>query len=82
MADIKADEARESSPAPEKVEHCLFMPETKHVMAGWACGDCRVYNGVWRKTCKQCLHPCCVDIPQDAIDWQQSIRNQLGYVDD
>jgi len=61
---------------------CQYIPETKYVMAGWACCHCRVYNGVWRVKCKSCGHVCCVVIPQDVINRQNAIREKLGYAED
>lgn len=66
----------------EPSEGCIFIPETKYVMAGWGCCQCRQYNGVWRKECQGCKHPRCVEIAVDVINRQQSIRKELGYTDD
>ena len=58
---------------------CQLVPEIKYVMAGWGCCRCRVYNGVWRENCKQCFHLRCIEIPQEVIDRQNTIRAELGY---
>lgn len=30
---------------------------SKHVLPGWGCCQCRVYNGLQRTECKNCGHP-------------------------
>ena len=38
---------------------CKRIAETPHLMPGWGCCRCRVYNGLERRSCKNCGHvPC------------------------
>lgn len=37
--------------------------EKYHLMPGWGCCQCRHYNGLQRKQCKNCKHECCIEKP-------------------
>jgi NTP pyrophosphatase (non-canonical NTP hydrolase) len=39
---------------------CISI-QSPHVMPGWGCCKCRVYNNVDRPVCKNCQHPRCGD---------------------
>lgn len=51
----KAKKAVKEAPQTEKCTHI----NAPHVMPGWGCCKCRVYNGYQRTSCKRCGHiPC------------------------
>ena len=37
---------------------CMHV-RSLHVIPGWGCCRCRVYNGYHRETCRSCGHPPC-----------------------
>ena len=45
---------------------CQYV-ETDHVMPGWGCCQCALYNGAWRQFCKSCKHPVCVEMPAEKV---------------
>ena len=42
---------------------CHLVEPNKYLMVGWGCCQCRTYNGLQRKQCKQCGHEPCVILP-------------------
>jgi hypothetical protein len=38
---------------------CDLILDHPNVMPGWACCQCRTYNGLQRPACKFCGHACC-----------------------
>jgi hypothetical protein len=41
--------------------------ESFHILPGWVCCKCRIYNGPPRPTCKQCARPHCKNIDRVAL---------------
>ena len=38
---------------------CDLILNEPYIMPGWGCCQCKHYNGLQRKNCKNCGHECC-----------------------
>lgn len=45
---------------------CQYV-ESEYVLPGWGCCQCHVYNGAWRRVCKACKHPVCIEMSVEKV---------------
>ena len=55
-------------------QRCKRIDNLSHVMPGWGCCRCHVYNSYDRKVCKGCGHVPCYPaaLPVPAVDKQEA----------
>ena len=49
-------------------QRCKRIDNLPHVIPGWGCCKCHVYNSYGRKVCKSCGHVPCYPPPEETAD--------------
>jgi hypothetical protein len=56
-----------------------FHVRGSHVVPGWGCCCCRVYNGYQRSNCRACSHQACY--PTDGLLGEEAARFKAAGTD-
>jgi hypothetical protein len=52
----------------EKFKRCTTLPTHPNLQSGWACCNCRTFNGDQRTECKHCDHKRCTTDPNHQVN--------------
>lgn len=55
--------------------------KTKHIVAGWGCCACRIYNGLQRSTCRSCTRERCHPLLPDINSGERFETYEEAYAD-
>ena len=57
---------------------CRLFEGSDHVLPGWVCCGCRIYNGAQRPECKNCGHVYCG--PKFEVTERETMTSLTGEV--